>query len=251
MISEIFRTYVAGLLSPTAFVALALVTGLTLLFKNKTKSAKVVLLIGTISFLVISTAPLRYFLFNALETSPMEIPRDYRFVVVLGGRIFPNEAHPTSSQITPGLLSRLAYGVALTQKNPDSKLVVTGNGAGEIPEAFLMEKFALEMGLPKERVIREAESMNTKDHPKYLAPILGKEKFLIVTSAYHMERALHNFRAHGLEGIAAPTDYMNKKKNGLDAESLIPRGENFSAMDKWMTEFYSTLWTHTRKLINL
>lgn len=249
MISEIFRTYVAGLISPTSLTGILLIIGTILIWKKK-PAAKYVFTFATIIFILIATAPLRYVLYESKEYGPVKIPLDYQYVVVLGGKIYPNDKHPTGSQITPSLLSRLALGVSLVNKRPGSKLIVTGNGAGDVPEAHLMARFANEMGIPSDRIIAETKSLNTKDHPQFLAPLIRKEKFVIVTSAFHMKRALINFRDHGMEGYPAPTDYTNKKA-ALDLESLIMRGENFSALDKWMTEFYSTMWTYTRKVFGL
>ncbi len=194
-------------------------------------------------FLLLSTAPLKTLLYSFLEVPSSPLPQDYRYVVVLGGKIFPNDNHPVSSQLTASVLGRLSYGVALTLKNSDAMLVVTGNGSGEVPEAIRMKEFAMGLGVPEGRIIVEKESMNTSDHPVYLKSILKNQKFLIVTSAYHMKRALFNFRAHGLDGFPAPTDYMNKKSGGLAADSFIMRGENLSLMDRFVTEIYSTIWT--------
>lgn len=246
MISDIFRTYVAGLLSPTSFLGVMLIISTILFWKGKTRIGKVLVTFSTVFYILLSTGPLKTISYSIFETERQTLPQDYRYVVVLGGKIFPNETHPLSSQISSSLLSRLSHGVYLTLKNPESKLIVTGNGAGEIQEALLMKEFALQMGLPPERIIVEDKSMNTQDHPVYLEPILKNQTFLLVTSAYHMKRALKNFRAHGLEGIPAPTDYMNKDQSGITAESFIMRGENLSLNDRLMTETYSTIWTAIR-----
>ncbi len=131
MISEIFRTYVAGLLSPTSLLGVLLITGVFLLWLKKLRSGKILLTLAALMYLVMSTGTLRYALFSVVETPPQPKPNEYQFVVVLGGKIFPNDKHPTSSQITASLLSRLSYGVALVKARPGSKLIVTGNGAGE------------------------------------------------------------------------------------------------------------------------
>lgn len=250
MISEIFRTYVAGILSPTAFLGFLLILSTLLLWKKKIRSAKYLLTAATLVFTMLATSPLKTLLYSLMEVEGNSVNNDYDYVVVLGGRIFPNDNHPVSSQITASLLSRLSYGVALTLRRPDSKLILTGSGPGEVPEAILMKKFANEMGLSNERIILEQESMNTSEHPLYLKSILKDKKFLIVTSAYHMKRALIHFRAHGLEGAPAPTDYMNKDQDGLGLGSMIPRGENFSAMDRVFTELYSTIWTSIKLIFN-
>lgn len=244
MISEIFRTYVAGLLSPTFFTGLCLILGTILLWKNKL-AGKILVTISAVLFILISTAPLRYSFYKITETDPSPIPQDYKYVVVLGGKITPNADHPVASQISGTLLSRLSHGISLVQARPGSILIVTGK-----PEQELMEKYALQMGVPKERLIVEKESVNTMDHPKYLLSILKDQKFVLVTSANHMKRSLSNFEALGLHGYPAPTDYANKK-DSLDLESLIMKGENFAMMDKWFTELYSTMWTYVRRAFNI
>lgn len=251
MLSDFFRTVIAGILSPTAFLGYILIISCILLWKGKTRIGTILVSICALFFFILSTSPLKTILYSASEYEPNQNLGDYKYVVVLGARIFSNEAHPTSSQLNASLLARISYGVSLVVAKKDSVLIVTGNGAGNIPEAHLMAKMAFELGLPHEKVILEAESMNTRDHPLYLKPILKQDKFLIVTSAYHMDRALINFKAHGLEGTPAPTDYINKKKSPLDAESFIMRGENLSAMDRWMTEMYSLSWTFVRKVFNI
>lgn len=246
MFSEIGRTYIAGLLSPTSFIGLTLIAGLVLLLIGKLKSAKILLFIGVLSFVVMTMAPLKYVLYEFVETEGYPANPEITHVVVLGGKIFPNERDPLSSQITPSLLSRLTYGIAIVKAMPGTTLVLTGNGAGEKTEADLMEQFALQMGVEKERIILEKESMNTSDHPKYLKSILTGKKFGIVTSAYHMNRAINAFAAQGLHGHPLPTDYQNK--NSLSAASLIMRGENLSSLDRLFTEFYSSLWTRIKAI---
>jgi len=104
----------------------------------------------------------------------------------------------------------------------------------------LMYEFAKQMGIEPERIIMEKESMNTSDHPKYLKKLLTGKQFAIVTSAYHMPRALRIFKAQGLNGHPYPTDFQNKQE--LNSASLIMRGENLAALDRVFTEFYSSLW---------
>lgn len=246
MFSEIGRTYIAGLLSPTSFIGIFLIAGLVLLFKGKMKYAKVLLSVGVVSFVLMTMAPLKYVVYKSLEPKGYPAKTEITHVVVLGGKIFPNDQHPISSQITPSLLSRLTYAIAIVKAMPGTTLVLTGNGAGEKTEADLMELFALQMGVEKERIILEKESMNTDDHPKYLKPLLAGKKFGIVTSAYHMNRALRAFAAHGLYGHPLPTDYQNK--NSLSASSFIMRGENLSSLDRVFTEFYSSFWTRIKSI---
>lgn len=244
MFSEIGRTYIAGFFSPTSLLGFLFLIGLVCLLKNKVKAAKLLFSAGVIAFFVMATSPLKMGLYSALEVESSKLPNDFKYVVVLGGKIYPNENHPVSSQITPSLLSRLSYAVELVKSKPGTVLVLTGNGAERKTEAELMEQFALGMGIPKEQIFLEKKSMNTEQHPLYLKSLLQNQKFVIVTSAYHMQRAIKIFKAQGLEGYPAPTDYQNK--HGLTLSSLIMRGENLSALDRAFTEFYSSLWNNLK-----
>ena len=246
MLSEIGRTYIAGLLSPTSFIGLILIIGVVLLWKGRVRLAKFALTTATVAFVICSLAPLKYSLYSGLEVPYSLVPNDYKYVVVLGGKIYAHEHQPVSSQITPSLLSRLSHAIALVKKKPDATLVLTGNGAESKTEAEVMESFALEMGVDKDKIFVEKKSMNTQDHPLYLKSLLQGQKFVIVTSAYHMKRAVSLFKAQGLEGYPSSTDYQNK--HPLGASSFIMRGENLSALDRVVTEFYSTIWQKIKSL---
>ncbi len=247
MLSEIGRTYIAGLLSPTSFIGLILIVGVVLLWKGRVRVAKLALTVAAVCFVISTLAPLKYSLYSGLEESYSPVPNDYKFVVVLGGKIYPHDHQPVSSQITPSLLSRLSHAIALVKKKPDATLVLTGNGAESKTEAEVMEAFALEMGVEKNKIFVEKKSMNTQDHPLYLKSLLQGKKFVIVTSAYHMKRAVGLFRAQGLEGYPSPTDYQNK--HPLGASSFVMRGENLAALDRVVTEFYSTVFQKMKSLL--
>lgn len=244
MFSEIMRTYVAGILSPTFLILGLFCFSLWCLKKEKFSWAKKSLATGLILFVFFTSGIIRHTLYSFIETAPLTVPSDYKYVVVLGARIYPSQNQPVSAQLSDTLLSRLSYGVELWRKNPESTIVVTGNGAGKIPEAHIMGLYLESMGVPKDKIIVEDKSMNTKDHPVYLKPILNNDKFLIVTSAYHMKRSLQNFEAHSLHGFAAATDYVNTDHLGLT--HLMLRSENLALNDRWFSEIYSTIWTKIR-----
>lgn len=246
MVSEIFRTYINALFAPTSIIGLFLLIGVALLWKGKIKIARMVLTVAAVCFLVSTLSPLRYALYSLIESSPEIVTKPYKYVVVLGARTFTREGYPVSSQLSSSLMARMIEGVRLAHANPESILIVTGNGAGPVPEANLMYEAAIALGIKKERIIAERESMNTKDHPVYLKSILKNDPFVMVTSAYHMSRAIKNFRAHGLEPIPMPTDYVNKQQSPFGLENLIMRGENLSALDRWFSELYSRIWTFIR-----
>jgi uncharacterized SAM-binding protein YcdF (DUF218 family) len=246
MVSEIFRTYINAFFGPTSLLGIVLILGVLMLWKKRIKEARLILTLGVFGFVLATLSPLRFALYSVIESDPSMAIGPYKYVVVLGARTFTREGYPVSSQLSSSLMARMIEGVRLAHENPQSILIVTGNGAGPQPEANLMYEAAVAMGISKDRIIAERESMNTKDHPVYLKSILKNDRFVMVTSAFHMSRAIKNFRAHGLEPIPMPTDFVNKQQNPFGLENLIMRGENLSALDRWFSELYSRIWTFIR-----
>ena len=77
--------------------------------------------------------------------------------------------------------------------------------------------FLVDLGVPREAIRAEAESRNTEENAKFVAELLkdrAHPKVLLVTSAWHMRRALLMYRRYApdLEIVPAPSDYENTVK---------------------------------------
>ena len=86
----------------------------------------------------------------------------------------------------------------------------TGSDLCEVP-------FLMDLGVPREAIRAEAESRNTEENAKFVADLLkGRDhpRALLVTSAWHMRRALLMYRRYApdLEIVPAPSDYENTVK---------------------------------------
>ncbi len=67
------------------------------------------------------------------------------------------------------------------------------------------------MGVQEQRIVLEKASRNTYEHTKKLAAMISREGvWILVTSAYHMPRALGCFRKAGFNVLPYPVDYQNK-----------------------------------------
>jgi uncharacterized SAM-binding protein YcdF (DUF218 family) len=73
--------------------------------------------------------------------------------------------------------------------------------------ATLMESW----GVPADSILRESRSTTTHTNAVYTAQLCrerGIDRIVLVTSAWHMRRALATFRATGLTVVPAPADHQ-------------------------------------------
>jgi uncharacterized SAM-binding protein YcdF (DUF218 family) len=99
-----------------------------------------------------------------------------------------------------------------------------------LPESEAMRLAMIQLGVPADRIIGESESSNTHDEAVALKRIFKErsiDRFVIVTSAVHMGRALATFASEGLYpiGSAAPL-YQDRR----DAPRLFPLMPNDSSL---------------------
>ena len=100
----------------------------------------------------------------------------------------------------PALLARLDAAKAYLEKYPEARLILTGGNADESgrTEAAVMRDILLEKGVPESRMILEDRSETTVENFRNIAAIISKdEPVVIITSDYHMDRAVRNAREEG------------------------------------------------------
>lgn len=110
-------------------------------------------------------------------------------VIVLGAGIRKQE-------VTKDLSRRLDAAIRYYENNPSAVIVVSGGqGHGEdITEALAMERYLVEKGIPKEKIIKEERSTSTVENFRYCKEILdgyfeGDYRVAFVTSDFHIFRA--------------------------------------------------------------
>jgi uncharacterized SAM-binding protein YcdF (DUF218 family) len=166
-------------------------------------------------------------------------------IIVLGGGV--------NSWITAAR-GRLSTGEAgerilaledLARRYPEAKLVYSGGSgalieSGDVPEADLVRQHAETLGIPAARIIAESRSRTTWENAvetrRLVTPGAG-ERWLLVTSAWHMPRAVGCFRQVGLDVTPYPVDYLTRGWNdALVLNGAIPTGlERFDlAIREWI-----------------
>lgn len=156
-------------------------------------------------------------------------------IVVLGGGRRPGLGTGYGPDLGEGA-DRVRHAARLFHAGKAEWIVASGGCAlcvDEIyPEARAMRDLLVDLGVPAERVLLEQESRNTRGNALGTAELLrarGFGKVLLVTSAFHMRRALAAFRAVGVEAILAPTDFRMIAANKPGLLVWLPDAEALSA----------------------
>ncbi len=138
-------------------------------------------------------------------------------IVVLGGALSPNISHARNVVALNEAAERLTVAAALAQRYPDARIIFSGGSAAlmfeERPEAEFALQLFESLGVARGRVIAEGKSRNTVENARFsreLAQPKPGERWLLVTSAYHLPRAVGAFRAAGFPVEAHPVDWRTR-----------------------------------------
>jgi len=235
-----------------SIVLVLLVSGLMLLWMTKKKNlGKIFLTLGTILLLMASHGFLVDQLVVSLENRYLPLldvknihnSKDIKWIVVLGGGSLPDPRLPLSSQLNPISLTRLLEGVRLHRQLPDSRLILSGGAVfQDAPEGETLAKTALLMGVSENNVVRENKSLDTADQAKLISSIVGRNRFVLVTSAIHMPRSMALFRKFGMDPIAAPTNYMVVKQSRFHPGMFFPDSGFLHKMEAAIHEYLGLIW---------
>lgn len=154
--------------------------------------------------------------------TPSSIPSPVAGIIVLGGAEDGWVSAGRGALAVNEAAERITETVRLARAHPEAKVVVTGGVArlygsdreGSTAVAALLE----ELGVAKDRLIVETHSRNTHENATKTLPLISAkpgETWLLVTSAYHMPRAVGVFRKAGLEVTAYPADFRMRGSEDL------------------------------------
>lgn len=174
------------------------------------------------------------------QTSP-------KWIVVLGGGQVSDPRLPANSQINEAALARVVEGVRLYKALPGSKLLLSGGKVFDsVPEARLMARIATFLGVNPQDISLESGSRDTAQEAQNIAKMIGKEKFILVTSAAHMPRAVALFKKRGLEPIPAPADFLARVGQRPSPDEFFPESASLQEARVAMHEYLGLAWAWLR-----
>lgn len=166
------------------------------------------------AFLITNISPLGTWGIIRLENAVLKLeslPSSIDGIILLGGSNALFETKERGQPVYNLAGTRLFETIELIKKfSKDTKVIVTGNAI----EAEFTKKTMSSFGIDDAQLLIDADSKRTQDHPeqiKKLLSIKGK-KFILVTSAFHMPRALAIFKNAGVDVIPYPVNYLTSGK---------------------------------------
>lgn len=238
----VLKKMISTIIYPLGTVLFLLFLSFVAIHKGRKKLGYGFIIVAA-TWLIISSSPLA----GQMMLSPLEKlagpPADVkelkannaRYIVILGGGP-ESGAHPDQVVAGNSTIKRFLEGLRLYKGIPGSKMIFSGGSPGGIGCAEAMARLARSMGVPESSFIMETDSWDTGDQAELLKPVLGFNKFALVTSAYHIPRSMAEFRAEGLDPIPAPADFLAWRKS-INYSGFLPRCKGLDFTERAIHEY--------------
>ncbi len=134
-------------------------------------------------------------------------------IIMLGGGAMPDSPDVDGvGALCASPANRLLTAVRL-QRKLGVPILLSGGQVYEDTgaEAKIARRMLIDLGVPEEQILVETRSVNTTQNARYSAEILraqGLTQPILVTSAFHMKRAVLNFKKQGIDVVPYPADYQ-------------------------------------------
>jgi len=206
-----------ALVAPGNLLLLLSVLGAVRLWTSRRRRGFRLAAVPLALLLVIALLPVGQWLVMPLEgrfpTSP-SLPARIDGIIVLGGAVEPAISRAHGQVALNGAAERLTSSLLLARSYPNARLLLTGGEAAILPrgesEADVMRAFFVEQGVDPARLLVEDRSRDTFENAVFsrdlVAPV-PEDVWVLVTSAWHMPRAVGCFRRLRWEVIPFPVDY--------------------------------------------
>jgi uncharacterized SAM-binding protein YcdF (DUF218 family) len=135
-------------------------------------------------------------------------------IVVLGGSIDADLSVAHNTPVVTSAADRVITAAILARRYPNARIIFTGGSGNLISNDAKEADYAAAifdgLGVPKERVTMERRARNTLENAEFskaiAAPKSG-ERWLLLTSAFHMPRSVGVFRKAGFAVEPYPVDW--------------------------------------------
>lgn len=184
---------------------------------------------------------------NAAELKDADV-----IIMLGGGAIRDSQDVDGEGTLCASPANRLLTAVRL-QKLLDLPILLSG---GQVysdsgAEAIIALRILQTLEVPPQKILVETKSVNTTQNAIFSAQLLREKNFhkpILVTSAFHMRRAVLNFQQQGFDVIPCPTDFLVPRQPKFHYTKLRPQAEALLINVTVMQEVLRTFVTEIFKL---
>jgi uncharacterized SAM-binding protein YcdF (DUF218 family) len=207
--------------SPGNLLTLIAVLGALRLATSRRRRGLGLVFVGSFGLVAIAVLPI-----SSLVIAPLEnrfpvpsLPAHVDGIIVLGGGVDSRISESRGRPAVTNAAERLFMAAALARRYPDARIVLSGGEAAIIPEGFheatVMRDILVSQDISADRMVTESTSRNTYENAANsyrLAQPKPGEVWVLITSGWHMPRAVGCFRRVGWSVIPYPVDYRTTGK---------------------------------------
>jgi len=223
----ILKKTISLLLMPLPLGFLLLLLSIWFIYKQKIIQAKFTLMFSITWIALISWAPFANMLLHPLESKYSRLetfPLNIKYILLLGGD-----------------KERRAWeALRLYHKIPNVTIITSGYALhDQVSEADKTKKLLIESGIKKENIITQTQVKDTQEEAIEMKKRVGENTFILVTSAYHLPRAMKFFQQEGLNPIPAPADFTNPHEDSILS---VFQAKQLKKTERAWHEYLGLLW---------
>lgn len=218
------------LLQPSTLIALLIAYGAILIWTGWARWGRRFVTVGAVLLLIAGLSPLGHALILPLEDrfprANLDEPPAPAGLILLGGSEDRLVGRARGAPALNEAGERMLETGVLARKFPEAKIAFSGGDAGILyksdTEAAGAAALLTAMGVDRDRLILESDSRDTYENALNLKAELDKlgllgpdKRWVLITSAYHMPRAIGSFRHAGFDAEAWPVDYRTRGRADL------------------------------------
>ena len=223
------------------------------LFSKKSKLKRRSFITAVLLLVVFTNPCLLYLFAKGWDIGPVPLTKGkvYSAVIVLGG--FAGE-DKNGGGVFNGSADRFMQGLRLMEQGRVSHILISsGNGnlqQDNFKEAAWAQGVLKEFNLPDSTVLIEQESRNTFENAVFSKDLLAKTHlpppYLLVTSAWHMRRALYIFKKAGMDVIPCPSGHITGDSKLSASDYVMPDAGVLAEWNMYLKEWVGLLVAHLK-----
>lgn len=214
------------LVQPSTLMLLMLIVGLVMLWTRYARTGRRLVALAVVLLTIAGLSPLGHAIMLPLEnrfpSADLSSGKAPDGIILLGGAqdMLVSAARGRPSLTEAG--ERFLEAAMLAKRFPQAKLLISGGSGGIIynrqSEADAAAEIFADLGIAETRILRDSRSRDTYENARYSKEVADPkpgERWLLVTSANHMARAMGCFRTVGFAVEPWPVDYRTRGRDDL------------------------------------